>query len=474
MTRSVTLNSFQGLKIRFRFQNDRYIRNRNFNPVYLIQSEQNIENRRLIYINSYFRDIAKIDDQTRESIIEELIIMANRGELPEDPVLFTEKVYSILEIRYPQIARRQGLGEAIKKNITTIYSFYRLIDTSQWGDNPPVRTRLDLPDRRAQDFLSQLDEVFFSDYVQNEPFKTELKDFLKNEVLEKGFVATDEVLKNFGNAWADSKDIQVRRIIDTSVSRVRNFAHIRQMKSANIAELEIMEILDRITCGFCREMDGRIVSIDTAHKIIDSALSMSAEQFQARYLTPAPTEQEAMGLSMEELIADGRLPPFHPLCRGRSRARFKQSLTQYEEEHGALPDIERHYDADYSEHGKKLTFIYMEKTEDGIKKHTSQETIVYSILNPLGKKVYFTKEAIQSHSDDEIAKKSISIAGTIIAGPNQIYLDKAKGNDTKIYLKHIRGINYGVETKRAGPELINIAFLWDGTIGEEWVKIWQH
>jgi len=438
-----------------------------------LMSEESIENRRMKFLNQYLSDIVEIDEATRDQIIEELKARASRGEFPEEPEAFAREVYTTVEKLYPGIARNQGLSDTINNNLQKIYTYYRLSDTSLWGDAPPVKTSLEMPDKRAQEFLTRMDDIFFSEYVQNEPFKKELTEFLRDEVMEKGFQATDAVIERFGTAWADGSELQVRRIVDTSVTRVRTFAHIRQMRQAGIKELEIIEIMDRITCGLCREADGKIIRVAIADEIVENALALSPEQFKSQYITGIATQREMMSMDIEDLTREGKgLPPLHPNCRGRTKTRFTKSLIEIEKEKGALPDIEKHMNADYSDYGKKMKFKYWEKPNPRHKpvERKTNQTLVYSMTNPLGKKVYQTKQAIKHGKDHN---RPISIAGTVVATPDQIFIDTAKGNDTKIYTKHIRGKNYATVTKRVGPEIIWTAFDYNRNPSPTWDEIWH-
>lgn len=474
-------------RYKFNFQNGKYVFKLPHvsvnlkKKVSLIEDEERIENRRFQYYEKYLEEMLGLDEASREAVIEELQIMFVRGELPEDPDLFAEKVYSIIESRFPEIAHRQGLADIIQKNIGTIYTYYRLTDTSLWGDNPPVKTSLQLPDRRAQDFLGRMDDIFFSEYVQNEPMKTQLKDFLRNEVIEKGFQATDAVLDKFGNEWANNSDFNVRRIVDTSVTRTRTFAHIRQMKAAGIKELEIMEIMNRITCGMCREADGKIVEVAICDELVEEALNLSPEEFKEKYITRPATEREMATTPIEDLVLEGKgLPPLHPICRGRIRARHKESYFDFKEEHG-LDELEEFPAADYSEHDKKLSFTFREKpspVNTEVERKISQ-TIVCADQNPFGKKVYLTKEgiahAIENHPEEAKERKSaIGMALSVVGNPDFIFLDANKGNDTKIYVRRVRTVDFCVVTKRVGPEVVWSAFVYDGIPEAGWNQIWQH
>lgn len=475
------------IRATFKFQNNRYVFHHPQISLRMYvsprmkgwiqtQSEEALENQRLDFIETYLKEMLKIDDQVRTEIMGELQDRAGQGQLPQDTEGFVNEVFRIIETHYPIIARRLNARDQIRQNIETIYTFYRITDTSLWGDEPPLKTKLQQPDVRAQEFLSRMDDIYFSEYVQNQDFKNQLSDFLRNEVMEKGLQATDEILERFGTEWADNSELQVRRIIDTSLTRVRTFAHVRQMKQAGIKELEIVEIMDRITCGMCREADGRIVRVAVADELVEAALNISTEDFRSRYITNPTTEREMMGSSAEDLVRQGKgLPPFHPSCRGRTKSGFKKSLSQIQGEQGELPDIEKHMNGDYADYGKKITYDYTEKGRPGRLK--TKQTLIYSIQNPHGKKVYLTQEGIRhtvnAHPDQRAERESaLSVAGSIVANPDRMYIDQRRGNDTKVYTRHIRGIDYGVVTKRMGPEVIWSAFRYKQP-SPGWSEIWH-
>jgi len=484
--------SEKSVKATFKFQKGKYIFIRDRISLSLkkksisLQSEEDIEQERIEYIEKYLSQIKKIDDATRKEIVKELKSLANRGELPEDPEGFAEKVYQIIESRYPAVAHSSGLMQAIQQNIKTIYTFYRMSDTSLWGDTPPVRPDLTLPDKRAQDFLSRMDEIFFSEYLDNEPLKEQMKTYLRDEVIEKGIQASDAVFDKFQDRWEDLSEHQVRRIVDTSLTRVRTFAHIRRMKEAGIRELEIFEIMDRITCGRCREQDGKIVRVAMADEIVEQALNLPPEEFKERYIKGVPTEKELMTTSMEDLVRKGKgIPPIHPHCRGRVRAVRKKGLFQFEDERGEkLPDIERQSVGDYSDYGKKITYSYSEKRTPKDKKEgirTTDQTLIYSTQNILGQKIYLTKESIShtlgDHPDErKMRETALGISATVVMKPNQIYIDKSKGksNNTKVYIRTIRSTDYAIVTKRCGPEIIWSAFEFDGESEPGWEKIYDY
>lgn len=442
--------------------------NRNFG----LSDELKTESHRLDFVESYLSEVLPVDAEIRSQIIQDL----KSRSLPQDVEGFVNEVYSTIITQHPLLARRSNITDLIKENIKSIYEFYRLTDDSVWQDLSPIKTSIQQPDVRAQEFLSRLDDIYFSDYVQNQDFRKQLTDFLRDDVLENGLQATDAVLDRFGNEWAGQSDMQVRRIIDTSLTRVRTFAHIRQLRQSGIKKFEVIEIMDRITCPLCREADSRVVETAAADEIIDSALSLSAEEFQSRYISKSVSESELLISSLADLMHSGHgFPPFHPCCRGCIRAYNSQSYFEFEKEHGALPEAEMHLNGNYAEYGRKQNFEFTEKApgQDPVKKQ-SRQTIIYSVSNFTGKKIYLTREAFQSskNADDKTRLNAIGMAGSIVANPDAINFDKEKGTDTKIYTKHIRGVNYAVVTKRCGPEFIYSAFQYQEP-STSWQQIWR-
>jgi len=128
----------------------------------------------------------------------------------------------------------------IKNAITQIYKTYRFADA-------PAVAAFGGPDTRAINFLSNLDNFYVSKWVQNPDAVAVVKSFLSDKYLEEGAGLFKRALPEnyqafrdlFGQKLADLEDYQVSRIIDTSVTRVQNWAAVAQYHAAGITELEI-------------------------------------------------------------------------------------------------------------------------------------------------------------------------------------------------------------------------------------------
>ena len=157
-----------------------------------------------------------------------------------------------------------------------------------------------------------------------------VRNFIQERYIEKngglfgrGNAADIAEFKNLlGQKAAELEGWQVRRIIDTSVQRTRNWAGVTQMHEAGIEEIEIYEPTQE--CAFCKSMNGEIVSVSVAYANIERQMDMSPEEFEAD-LKATNKEMNRIAQATDRAdfaAASGALPPYHPGCRGRAIRRI--------------------------------------------------------------------------------------------------------------------------------------------------------
>ena len=172
----------------------------------------------------------------------------------------------------------------------------------------------------------------------------------------------DTIAERLSRTWSRIGYGQIRRIVDTGVTRARAFAHVRQMAEAGVAELEVVEVMDRITCPYCREMDGKVVSVARVDTFVEEALASSPQEFEERFLHP-PDLGDFRSTPMEQLVSQGRgIPPFHPYCRGRIRMHIHKTKRQAEVERNLrIPDsYPEDPEVNYADYGKRVV-VYWEQ-----------------------------------------------------------------------------------------------------------------
>jgi len=212
--------------------------------------------------------------------------------------------------------------------------------TSIWreGRKPerifPQRTReaigvqLGAPDYEAINYLSRVDPFFASRYVEyGSPRANEIKRFISDEFLEKGKGlgesqwARDEFKSRFGDLVDRIGERAARVIVDTGVSRARNWSATLSMVENGVAKYRISNPWDRITCPYCKAMRGKVLDVKIEKQRIDSVIEDGREdvsQFDrflnARY-SGAEGLERLKTISSEDLQKGDALPPFHGNCR---------------------------------------------------------------------------------------------------------------------------------------------------------------
>jgi len=220
---------------------------------------------------------------------------------PED--IFTTKIQNILGEAYKNIDK-----VAVADAVTGIYQAFKGIEAAIGFGGADIR---------AINFLTNLDHLYLSKFIENPDAQAALTDFLKTRYLEGGeglFGAGDPAaireMKNLlSQHLTDLEGYQVNRIVDTGVVKIKNWAHVSQLNDAGIAEIEVVE--PTMECPFCAQMNGKIIQVNVAYKNMVDQSGMTDEEYQ-QFLKDNPPELD----SIEDFVDQGMLPPYHPHCRG--------------------------------------------------------------------------------------------------------------------------------------------------------------
>ncbi len=232
----------------------------------------------------------------------------------------------------------QSAVNTIKRTTKGIYEFYRLKDSSVFGDKSPVRLKLGGADTKSIKFFGELDHFYFSKFAGNT--SNALKQFFADGYLQNGAALfgreTSEELEDFRAAAGDKlknlTDRSVKGIVSTSVQRVRNWAHIGSLSQARISLARIVATLDSRTTEICRELDGKQIRVGVAQTAIERLNQLEPGEFaleiyeskigKAISKEPVATIKKFLepdGVTVgDELVKGGfAVPPFHPNCRSR-------------------------------------------------------------------------------------------------------------------------------------------------------------
>lgn len=229
---------------------------------------------------------------------------------------------------------RTSIAGAVRES----YLFYRLRDTTVFGEGSPIRLRLGGPDKVSIRFIEELDHFYFSKFADNtsEP----LRKFFIKQYFEDGAALfgreSSEEMAAFRDAAGEKlknlTDRQTTTIVQTAVQRVRNWAHIGTMDQARIELARLVATIDKRTSNICLALDGKLVRVGVAFDAIQRLNKLTPADFAAEVYESDLGQQmnTASAVNIKEFLEDdgktikdeftkiGRgFPPFHPNCRTR-------------------------------------------------------------------------------------------------------------------------------------------------------------
>jgi hypothetical protein len=230
---------------------------------------------------------------------------------------------------------------SIKKATSNIYEFYRLVDTTPFEGDSPVKLRFGGADKRSIKFFERTDKFYF--HRIGTQYNETLTKFFREQYLEQGGAIfgnksqkeLDDFRRAAGAKVAGLNNRQVQAVIHTSVQRIRVWGHVGSLAQGEIEEAEIVAIIDKRTTQICRSLNGKKLMVGTAQKTIEKLNKLSPEAFGKRmYESRIARGIEQYGADFfkrfvkkgrveDRLVRTGRgFPPFHPNCRTRLKALY--------------------------------------------------------------------------------------------------------------------------------------------------------
>jgi len=230
--------------------------------------------------------------------------------------------------------------DIVTNNIEDIYSFYRqdksiFSESSEYSRSPVSFVTVpdaafNLLDARAIAFLEEVDHTYLGKFITDPDTQERIVNWVKQKFeqgdvpIGKGSSLIQEFILEFARevlleAW------KIRRIIETTSNKARNIGNLLYLNQADIAEYQVVEVMDRLTCGYCKHMNGKIFSVKNSVQQYETlfregiaktpeytpfATTIKLDQF----VTMDPKSLQAKGIA---------LPSYHPHCRGRCIAYFK-------------------------------------------------------------------------------------------------------------------------------------------------------
>jgi phage gp29-like protein len=262
------------------------------------------------WVSEYMKRLSPALKGANEKALAEIEAwLASQAEPPSSPE-FVAKIQELLGAAYKNMDKT-----AVNDAVNDMYRYYK--------NSLPlagVTTAFGGADSRAVGFLSSVDSMFYAKGLDNPDAQAAVSKFLEEQYLKGGqglfgrgdLAVTEEFQNLLSQQLGDTSTYQAQRIADTSVQRIRNFAHINKVADAGIAQIEIYEPTEQ--CPFCMAMNGRVIDVDTAYGLMEDLTSKTPEEYLS-YLQEA--QNKATLDNLATLQKSGALPPYHPNCHGR-------------------------------------------------------------------------------------------------------------------------------------------------------------
>jgi hypothetical protein len=260
------------------------------------EAEISMEAQRQKLVSRYMSEVQKSFAGLRQDALDEIErIFLQSGTMQWEE--FSAGIQDILQRHYG--SEGEDIGKVVEMAMEPIYRYYRVTDKTAWGGaSPAVAFTFDSVDRATLAAMNRIDTAYLSRYIQNQDMQAPVMKFLKDQYTEKGeglfgrgsADGITQFRQQFGDELAGLEDWQVRRILDTSVTRMRSYADVRQAVEAGV-DMKVYVTRGERACDICRPKHGQIIAARGMQENMDAA---------AR-------KPEVFGTFNE-------VPPFHPNC----------------------------------------------------------------------------------------------------------------------------------------------------------------
>lgn len=229
-------------------------------------------------------------------------------------------VYNILRQQYGITTSSEAFLDIIHKQVTSTYKEFAKTDPLT------PRINLTLPDRRAMQYLEDIDKVYLGRFIEDPALKKAIVSYIREAYLENGAAIgnSPKELQAFINMFGEQLDMEkwrIRALIDTTVSKARVYGQVNGMRQAGVRTFEIAGPDDNLTCEYCKAMIGRKFSLSAEITNLDAIINEGVEgmAYVKPFLKGSMALEALAKASDAEVQGLGfALPPYHPLCRHRT------------------------------------------------------------------------------------------------------------------------------------------------------------
>jgi SPP1 gp7 family putative phage head morphogenesis protein len=176
-------------------------------------------------------------------------------------------------------------------------------------------------DERVKNYLLASDIYYLGKIITDEQVLAKIRQFI-DDYYNSNYDPNSGVfvpnLQDFAETLANqiqTEKWKISRIVNTSINKIRSNANVLYMQQAKVEKYEVIEVNDRITCPYCKHIDGMTFTVNNAVASIKKELDSPVDELPPfatandidTFKTLTNAEVEKLGINR---------PPFHPNCRG--------------------------------------------------------------------------------------------------------------------------------------------------------------
>lgn len=216
----------------------------------------------------------------------------------------------------------------ISKFVSDAYTFFRKDKTvfgtvTETGKAVP-NGAFNTIDYRALEYFKNSDSFYLGKFITDDDLKSQITQYIQDEYLTRNLPIGNntKALSAFKEKFGDimeGQDWKLRRIIDTTVSKMRNTAAVNYMNQAEVESFEVVGVTDRLQCAYCKNMQGKTFSVSRAVNSINNLVKSEPELvgMDSPFITAIYKKPDDMKELTGDQLQDAGVttPPFHSHCR---------------------------------------------------------------------------------------------------------------------------------------------------------------
>lgn len=263
-------------------------------------------------VSQYFNELKGISDTQIKQLKTELKKLLSDIPTGASEDYIKNEILSLINDNYDLNGTKQVVNEFISKG-------YESYLKSQDKDY-----KMQASDYNIIDFFNQFDSFYLGKFIKDAQtekavFKWILENYLfLQQPVESNVI--DKLTDDLGKVLIDKvSDVRILTIVKTTLHSLQMIAQLKVMQSEGIKTFEIRGVVDKFQCVWCKALQGKRISVDSALAKITDVMSKPINEYPN--LKPFVNQTGLKGsdiekMSSEDLISKGIfLPPFHINCR---------------------------------------------------------------------------------------------------------------------------------------------------------------